>query len=490
MKAAAPEGELNSRFRRIGGSLRHPHVIRLALAGAILGASLVGLCLYANPGVTWRDPLAHALLEMCGVLITGGIVYCLWVQYCVSTERKTLLAMIAFSGLMVGESAHAVISAFTEYASSALHNWGLEYYGAWKIAAALILIASARNSALEDKQTCRRTGLRALVITISLSLLGAGIMTFISRSWSKVLGSQPAFLADLLWRVGLLISSPFFVHALAMTAFAAALLVFVRRYVEHEDAFSDGMSRCLLLAVTSQAAWLMSAGMFDLSWWISHVLAVVAMLELLIDLAVEFGTSYADAQARVEHLEAVHHISSRLNNTLDLRVVLLVLASDIAGMLSARFASVMLADDAGETLGTVATHGLPESPWKSCEPQQVEGAGRPGFFSGHSARAFIEKKVCVVEDVHTDVEFVPWRLLAMHNGYAVSVPLVYQDVALGVLNLFFDKHIPVNSERIRLFETLASAAAVAIANAQLYDKTLSAESDVELPSFLRLKLAS
>lgn len=484
----AAEGELNSPLK-IGDSLRHPHVVRLALAGAILGASIVILCLYASPGVVWRNPVAHSLLEMCGVLIISGIVYCLWVQYCVSTERRTLLAMIAFAGLMVGQFVHSLTSACTPD-TSAPYKWGFEYYEAWRIAAALILIASARTSFLESKPTSRRTGLRALGGSIAISFVVAGIVIFVSRSWDAILGSQPAVYAYLLRYAGRVVSSTIVVNVVSLAAVASALVVFAHRYAEHEDAFSDGMSRCLLLAAGGQAAWLMSVAVFDLSWWVSNVLVVVAMLELLIGLAIEFGASYADAQARVEHLEAVHHISSRLSNTLDLTVVLLVLVSDIAGMLEAKFASVMLADDAGETLRTVATHGLPESPWKSGEPQQVEGGGRPGFYAGHASRAFKEKKVCVVEDVHADVEFVPWRLLAMHNGYAVSVPLVYQEVALGVLNLFFDKHIPMNGERIRLFETLASAAAVAIANAQLYDKTVSAESEVETFSFRRLRLAS
>ena len=488
MYSVAPEGETSSPLRRIGETLRHPHVVRLAVAGAILGASIVGLCLYASSGVTWRNPLAHSLLEVCGVLITGGIAYCLWVQYCVSTERRLLLATVAFSGLMVGQFTHALVSGLSQYGSSAYHRWGLEYYIAWQTFAALILIASAQSSALEDRQNRRRTGLRVLSGSIAASFAIAVIIIFISRSWHGILGSQPAIFAYVLSQAGRLISSPFFIHALAVMASFAAMVVFAVRYVDQEDAFSDGILRCLLLTVGGQAAWLMSRGMFDLAWWTSHVLAVVAMLELLIDLAVEFGNSYADAQARVEHLEAVHQISSRLTTTLDLRVILLVLVSDIAKMLTARFASVMMADDSGETLGTVVTHGLPESPLKSPDPLKVEGLGRPGFYSGHAARAFKEKTVCVVDDVHADVEFIPWRLLAMQNGYAVSVPLIYHDVALGVLNLFFDKHIPMNGERLRLFETLASSAAVAIANAQLYDKTLATEAEV-VP-FTRLRLAS
>jgi len=158
-------------------------------------------------------------------------------------------------------------------------------------------------------------------------------------------------------------------------------------------------------------------------------------------------------------------------------------------MLSARFASVMLADDTGEALTTVVTHGLPEDLLSPIEPQAVEASGRPAFYSGHTARAFREKRVCVVDDVYTDIEFVPWRLLAQCDGYTVSVPLAYQEIPLGVMNLFFDRHVPLNDERIRLFQTLASSATAAIVNAQLYSKGVRGKSE-EVPWLHNIRLAS
>ena len=68
----------------------------------------------------------------------------------------------------------------------------------------------------------------------------------------------------------------------------------------------------------------------------------------------------------------------------------------------------------------------------------------------------------------------------------MSVPLVYHDLALGVLNLFFERHVSLNDERIKLFQTLASSASVAIVNAQLYDRTLSESEEGESPFSLRL----
>jgi transcriptional regulator with GAF, ATPase, and Fis domain len=258
---------------------------------------------------------------------------------------------------------------------------------------------------------------------------------------------------------------------LILAVYFAAFAMFARDYVNGEDQLDEGMTNCLLMLATSQVIAVMGAGNYNTASWIGHLYALAALTVLLVRLGIEFSASYADAQSRVEHLEAVHYISSRLNKTLDLRIVLLTFVTDSAKMLSARFSSIMLADDLGETLATIATYGLLEAPMRPSEPMRLSGIGG-GFHAGHTARAFRERQICVVDDIYTDVEFVPWRLLANHDGYSVSVPLLHHDVVLGVLNMFFEEHVPLNDERIKLFQTLASAAAVAIANAQLYERSL------------------
>jgi transcriptional regulator with GAF, ATPase, and Fis domain len=266
-----------------------------------------------------------------------------------------------------------------------------------------------------------------------------------------------------------------------------ALITHIRGFAVKEDDLSKRLVPFLTLAVSAGAGSLASHHDFDMVWWVSHALYICGMMVLLTELGIQFGSSYSDAQSRIKHMEAVHYMSSRLTNTLDLRVVLLALVSDTASMLSAKFASVMLSDDSGQTLTTEVTYGLPESPLRQRKPQEVEGKGYPAFYSGHTARAFREKRICTVDDVFTDVEFLPWKVLARHDGYAVSVPLVYHDLALGVLSLFFEKHVALNDEKIKLFQTLASSASVAIVNAQLYDRTMQDESEEgDAPFSLRL----
>lgn len=481
-------GSPAGRFR---AALNHPYVARITLSVLALNACVIAVRVSPYAQATWHNSVCHALLGISSVLIAGGIASGLWVQYWVTTKRRYLLATIALGGLMLGELTHALSAAAASHGWTSLHDLGFQYLFVWRFAAGFLLIASALSTAEDSKSSCRRSGLRSLAGTMALSVLLTAALVAMGRAQLHPANALPTPLADFARAVAQWAMYPLLVRLLGLGVIITALAAFVRRYIEEEDRFSEALGRSLVL-VTAAAVWeIVSARSYDLAWWMSHVFMDLALLVLLIELAHEFGISYANSQARIEHLEAVHRISSQLGTTLDLRVVLYVLVSDIADLLSARYASVMLVDDTGETLKTVATHGLPESPLKSSEPQRIEGNGRPAFHSGHTARAFREKRVCIVDDVFTDVEFVPWKVLAHCDGYAVSAPLVYQDVALGVLNLFFDSHVPLNDERIRLFETLASAAAVSVANAQLYDRALESHpSEADTANLFRLRLAS
>ena len=485
------DAQVYSRLGRIRESINHPYVARLLGWWLFLIASVIAMRMLWESHRVWDNPVGHSLLEVCGALIATGIAYSLWVQYSVTTKRQFLLGTIAAAGLALGSLAHSLASIVALGSLHTVHEAGDEFSLAWQITAGLLLLAASRTETKDSKPNCRKFGLRWIAASLMLSLVLAVLVGVIAHSRPRAEDFFSPAVAVAISPLLKQLVSPLAFIALSCAIFAWGLMIFIRRYVRDESALSDGIARCLVVASTAGLAGFLAERPYDLFWWLYHGLAVVALLVLLIELQREFGVSYADAQSRIEHLEAVHRISSQLGNTLDLRVVLLVLVSDSADLLGARFASVMLVDDSGETLKTVSTHGLPESPLRRAEPQRIEGSGRPGFYSGHAARAFREKRVCVVDDVFADVEFVPWRTLAQCDGYAVSAPLVYQDVSLGVMNLFFDSHIPLNDERIRLFETLASAAAVSIANAQLYDRALEAHpAETVTADLFRLRLAS
>lgn len=454
---------------------------------AVLIMALAGCLALSRSTLTYCSPLAHTLVEGYSVIAGICIVYCLWVQYNVTRERRFLLATVAFSGLSLGILAHGTLSLLPGSSDLRIHTLGTSFLLGWQIVSALLLISAARDGSVSDAQTYRKLGKRTLGASLLLSVCVMTAYVVFDPRWLHLRQILPPAAWQTLGDMLKDLVSPRSLQLASIGVTTLALIHHLGSFAEREDEYSRRVIPFLSLALVSYVASLTSAVEFTAIWWASHGAMICALMILLTELGMQFGSSYADAQARIRHMEAVHFMTSRLTNTLDLRVVLLALVSDTASMLSAKFASVMLADESGQALTTEVTYGLSDSPLRPRQPQSVEGTGRPAFFAGHTARAFREKRVCMVEDVYADVEFIPWKVLARHDGYAVSVPLIYHDLALGVLNLFFEKHVSLNDERIKLFQTLASSAAVAIVNAQLYDRTLQAEAEEnEAPFTLRL----
>ncbi|MDH7482505.1 MAG: GAF domain-containing protein [Armatimonadota bacterium] len=451
------------------------YAVRMILCSAALGALIWAIrdlplfgWIYSNPGV-------HALTEGYAGLLDLGLIYCMWIHYYVNGERRALLATIAFSGAGIALIVHGIASLINPISCSIIERVVNYYCIGWQIACAILLAAAARDEKVEELETVRRMGKRPIIASLSLSICLAVCLPILARCNLKLQENLPFGLGGIWQNFKEQLANKSLHDALLVTATFAALYVGANAYAKREDSFTRSLMVFGSFIALSQMADAASGLDYSIMWWLAHLFRLCGFFLLVIYMAKEFGASYSDAHARISHLEAVHYMSSSLSNTLDLRVVLLAMVSDMARMLSATYASVMLANEEGTTLTTYATYGLPEMPLNPRKPQNVEGSGRPGFYSGHTAKAFREKRIVVVDDVFADVEFIPWRVLAASSGYAVSVPLVYQDVALGVLNLFFNKHVPLNDEKMRLFQTVASAAAVAIANAQLYEKSLAAD---------------
>jgi len=425
---------------------------------------------FTHAGTVWPNPVADALLDFYVASLAICVTYLLSVQYCVASKRRSLLAAIAFTGLAIGKAACSLSILLAHSSPGYLRMLLNDFNEAWQIAAALLLIAAARNTTWDIKYKCRRHVQHSLFGVLGFSLLVFGLSVRLVQFSPHLQRTLSAFMAGH-YQAPLLVYMHSAMSILTAGLMLTAVTIFARELVERRKPNNDGFIGCLLLLAAGQISMLLSASGYDVAYWMSHVYQLSAYCVLLAKLASEFGASYEDAHTRIEHLEAVHFIASRLNGVLDLRMILLTFVSDAAKMLSARFSAIMLADDACETLTTIATYGLRDSPFRPSEPLPVNGSGRPAFYSGHTARAVKERRICIVDDVYTDIDFVPWRLLAKYDGYTVSVPLIFHDKILGVLNMFFDRDIPSTEERTRLFQTLAASASVAIANAQLYDAT-------------------
>ncbi|MDI6828075.1 MAG: hypothetical protein QME62_06285, partial [Armatimonadota bacterium] len=320
------------------------YAARIILISAVLGALLWAirdlpvLCwVYSNTGV-------HALTEGYAALLDFGIIYCMWIQYYVNGERRTLLATIAFSGIGTALIAHGMAGSISQISSTIIGKVVEYYCVGWQIACAVLLAAAVRDEKIEDLETVRRMGKRSLISSLALPICLAICLPLLFKYNLKIQQTLP-FGLDGLWQsLKYQLANKSLHNALLVIATFTALYIGACAYSKREDSLTRSLIIFGAFIAPSQMADALSVSDYSLMWWLSHLLRILGFFILVIYMAKEFGASYSDAHARISHLEAVHYMSSSLSNTLDLRVVLLAMVSDTARMLSATYASVMLAN--------------------------------------------------------------------------------------------------------------------------------------------------
>ncbi|MGC8862731.1 MAG: GAF domain-containing protein, partial [Armatimonadota bacterium] len=211
----------------------------------------------------------------------------------------------------------------------------------------------------------------------------------------------------------------------------------------------------------------LSSVRFDYWWLCSQVLFLKSWLVFAGAGSIENAVAHKENADRLEQMEALHDISWSLVGAKTVRELVNLLANTVREKLGAAIVAVYLADESRETLEVAAISG-PDICLKSLGARYpvFSADRRPGFHSGHTARAFTTKEVQTAADVFVDVELVPWRIIARDNGCAVSVPLIDKGEASGVLNVYFSDRRQLSAERLKLLRTIAAAAAPAIENAR------------------------
>ncbi|HOK52892.1 MAG TPA: GAF domain-containing protein [Armatimonadota bacterium] len=197
-------------------------------------------------------------------------------------------------------------------------------------------------------------------------------------------------------------------------------------------------------------------------WLQTKCLELAGVIALVIGLSLENEFAHRGAASRMEDLNALQKVSWSLVGASNLDELCATLVRVVAGGFKASAVAVYLPYNAADELTLAAIYGIDDSSIAVGNSYSIKPERRPGFHSGHTARAFQTGKVQIVREVFSDVEFLPWRTLARSNGIAVSVPLPYQGKVIGVLNIFLPEVYSIDERRMRLLETIAAAVSPAI----------------------------
>lgn len=104
------------------------------------------------------------------------------------------------------------------------------------------------------------------------------------------------------------------------------------------------------------------------------------------------------------------------------------------------------------------------------------------FGEGITGLAAQSKKPIAIHDISKDSRLKVWKELSqsaqpgippfLQRGSLLSTPMIYQKKVFGVMDFFYTKQNAFREDDIELFYALGALAAMAIANAKLYEETL------------------
>jgi len=171
-------------------------------------------------------------------------------------------------------------------------------------------------------------------------------------------------------------------------------------------------------------------------------------------------TSY-ELSKKVDELKRIDEIGKAISSSLDLNEVLETILWAGIEWTHATHGSVMLLDPVTDTLTIRYAIGINSETVKNLKLNVGEGI---------AGWVIKEKKPAVVDMEKDDPRFKKFKNGLPKDNSILAVPLMYRDNAIGVLNLSSrDTNKKFGEEDISFIITIASHAAIAIENANLYE---------------------
>ena len=188
--------------------------------------------------------------------------------------------------------------------------------------------------------------------------------------------------------------------------------------------------------------------------------------------AIENARLYEAMRRKTLQLETLSQVSTTITSTRYLEEMLHLIVTITARTMGSAICSIMLADEAQGELHIAATQSLSEA-----------YRNKPALKIGESVsgRVVKERRAIAVPDVTADPSYV-YPDLARHEGLCslLSVPMLCQERAIGVINSYTSAPHVFLPDEIGLLEAIANQAAVAIENTRLVETTAQMREALEL----------
>lgn len=178
-------------------------------------------------------------------------------------------------------------------------------------------------------------------------------------------------------------------------------------------------------------------------------------------------------QSQLQHLEALRTIDMAIISSFDLRMTLHVLLEQLNVQLRVDASDVLLYNSHLQQLEYASSQG-----WRAPHLQQ----GRLRLDDDYAGRAVTMRHIVHLPDIaQANPPFLRAGQLAREQfvGY-YGVPLIVKGQVKGVLEVFHRSPLPPDTDREEFLENLATQAAIAIDNAELFEEIQRSHSELVL----------
>ncbi len=169
-------------------------------------------------------------------------------------------------------------------------------------------------------------------------------------------------------------------------------------------------------------------------------------------------------EARLTELTLLFDLTRSMNSTLELGELLKLVTEMVGVTLGFHEFAVLLVDEPAGELVVSASWGFPED-------AGVEGL-RFKLTEGVSGEAARSGEVVLVADVSKEERFLWYRGRLQRAGSFLAVPMIHKHKVVGLLNFSRPEVGAFSAEEVKLLKSVAGQAALAIANARLYQETV------------------
>lgn len=172
----------------------------------------------------------------------------------------------------------------------------------------------------------------------------------------------------------------------------------------------------------------------------------------------EIIRNHKKIQTQLDQLSALRLIDTSIKGSFDLRITLEVVLDQIIRILGVTASAILLADPETRILTCEGTRGLPRSVDESCRLRPF----------GHASVLHKEIRLFDIElNASISREHPILRECSFKSYF--SFPLQSKGETLGLLEVFHENPVSENAEWLDFLETMAGQAAIAIADARMFE---------------------